>query len=532
MGSRAKFFALTAFIAVVSSVCYGATITGTVKGPDGAAVSGTFVQAQNTKSKMTFMGLSDSQGHYRVENVLAGDYRITTRAVGYRSDPQTGISLTADQNTSIDIALTKSPVRWNEISVYQASKLWPASPAKDKIFANCFTCHAFQTRMASVRRDEDGWKDRVAFMRTAMKFGLEDRVNDQDADMIAGYLNSLFGPDSVLPKSPEDSPAYKDTLRPFAPEAMNIKYVEYDMPGPSRMPFSAAPDKNGYIWIPNFGIANKITRLDPKTGEMKDFSIPNIGTGSVHSAVPAPDGSVWLTEQGPNKIAKWDPATQQITEYQDQFNPGKLSYAGGTKHTLRFDAGGNVWSSGYPLTRFDPETKKYTRFDNVPGTYDVKEDKDGNIWFTRLDTAQIGMVDWKTQKVSMWTPPTPKSFPRRIDIDSKGIVWFAEYTSGKMGRFDPKTQQFKEYVLPGAQPTPYGLGIDANDKIWYASYNLDVLGCFDPVTGKTVEYPFPHSENTIREFFRDDQGRMWYGTPSNNKVGYFMPPVSAQRASK
>ena len=42
------------------------------------------------------------------------------------------------------------------------------------------------------------------------------------------------------------------------------------------MPFSAAPDKNGFMWIPNFGVANKITRLDPKTGAMTDYSVPNL----------------------------------------------------------------------------------------------------------------------------------------------------------------------------------------------------------------------------------------------------------------
>ena len=61
-------------------------------------------------------------------------------------------------------------------------------------------------------------------------------------------------------------------------------YVEDDMPGPSRMPFSAAPAKDGSVWIPNFGIGNKITRLDPKTGEMQDFPVPNVGTAAVHSA--------------------------------------------------------------------------------------------------------------------------------------------------------------------------------------------------------------------------------------------------------
>jgi streptogramin lyase len=36
-----------------------------------------------------------------------------------------------------------------------------------------------------------------------------------------------------------------------------------------------------------------------------------------HSAVPAAGGSVWLTEQGSNKLGRWDPITREITEYQD-----------------------------------------------------------------------------------------------------------------------------------------------------------------------------------------------------------------------
>jgi virginiamycin B lyase len=529
MNTRNTCLTLMTLIACISSASYGATISGTVKGPDGAALEGVFVQAQNKKTNMTFMVLSDSQGHYRLEKLPAGDYKLSTKVTGYRGDPLTGVNLTADQIASLDMSLRKSPVRWNEVSIYQVGKLWPASPVKDKIFSTCFTCHGFQTRIASVQRDAEGWRSRVQYMQVSMKFGLADRLNDQQADDIATYLTSLFSEDSVLPRSPEQAPGYKDTVRPISGDAMNIAYVEYDMPSSGRMPFSAAPDKNGYFWIPNFGVANKISRLDPNTGEMQDFLVPNNGTAAVHSAVPAADGSVWLTEQGSNKFGQWDPHTQKITEFQDAYLPGKLGYGAGSKHTLRFDPDGNVWASGNPLTRLDRKTKKITRFDDILAAYDVKEDNNGNIWFTRPDTSQIGMVDWKTLKVSLWTPPTPKSFPRRMEIDTDGIVWFGEFNAGKIGRFDPKTQTFTEYPLPGPEPTPYGLGIDADHHIWYSSYNMDVLGRFDPKTGKTVEYPFPHSENTIREFIRDAQGRMWYGSPSNDKVGYFTLTPSAEQ---
>src|SRR6202142_756085 len=310
MRSQSRALAFASLIAFFGSVCSGATITGTVKGTEGAPFQGAFVEAQNTKTRITVTVLSDSHGQYRIEKLPPGEYRLQVRTVGLRTDPRTGVNLASDKKATYDFALQKGMVRWSDISLSQAKQLWPPAKGKDLIFRNCSTCHGFQSRMAEVTRDADGWRDRVEFMRTTMHFSLAS-MTDQDASDVASYLTSLFGPDSVLPKSPADMPGYKDTVRPFSSESLNIVYVEYEMPAPNRMPFAAAPDKNGYMWIPDFGVANKITRLDPKTGDMQDFPVPHVGTAAVHSAVPAADGSVWLTEQGPNKLGRWDPITKK-----------------------------------------------------------------------------------------------------------------------------------------------------------------------------------------------------------------------------
>jgi hypothetical protein len=182
----------------LTASCYGATVSGTVKGPDGVPVQGAFVQAQNTKTKMSFFVLSDRQGHYRVDKLPAGEYRVQIKSTGLRGDPKNGVTLTEDQNASLDFALQTGPVRWNELSIYQAKQLWPEEKAKKTIFTDCFICHGFQTRMASVRRDADGWADRVQFMRDSMHFSLSYRINDQDAAEISAYLNKLYGSDSTF----------------------------------------------------------------------------------------------------------------------------------------------------------------------------------------------------------------------------------------------------------------------------------------------------------------------------------------------
>src|SRR5260370_33452902 len=114
MRSKPKFLALVGLGLFFAASCYGATVSGTVKGPDGAPVEGAFIQAQNTKTKMSFFVLSDRQGHYSVEKLPAGDYPGQGKAKGFPPDPQSGVALTAEPDLSREFALPTGIARWNQ----------------------------------------------------------------------------------------------------------------------------------------------------------------------------------------------------------------------------------------------------------------------------------------------------------------------------------------------------------------------------------------------------------------------------------
>ena len=251
------------------SFSYGATITGSVKGPDGAPFMGAFVIAENTQNRITVSVLSDKDGRYRIERSAGGKYSFRIRAIGYQSDPQNGVNLSDKQNISFDFSLQKGTVRWSDLTLYQGKQLLPKTNGRDVLFQNCFVCHGFQTRMASTIRDEDGWRDRVNYMRQNMDLG--SRFTDDKADAVVSYLTSTFGPDSTKPKSPADMPEYKNMVRSFSDQAMNIVYVEYDVSGSKGLPWSAAPDSDGNLWIPYYGRGNEVARLNPKTAEVTHF---------------------------------------------------------------------------------------------------------------------------------------------------------------------------------------------------------------------------------------------------------------------
>src|SRR6266849_1735829 len=195
MRSVNKLLAFVTFLILFSTSAFAATVTGTVKGPDGTPFEGAFVQTVNAKTKISVSVLSDKQGRYRVENLPAGEYQVRVRAVGFTTDPHSAVTLTADQNISFEFALKQGTVRWSDLNLYQGKKLMPEGTGKETLSTNCYICHGFQTRMAAVRRDEDGWRDRVNYMRTAMAFQLSERFTDDKANEVISYLNTVFGQD-------------------------------------------------------------------------------------------------------------------------------------------------------------------------------------------------------------------------------------------------------------------------------------------------------------------------------------------------
>jgi virginiamycin B lyase len=503
---------LLCILALSGSAALAATIAGSVKGPDGSAFKGAFVEAQNTQSKVTFNTLSHADGAYRIENLPPGSYNLQIRAVGYKGDPRPGLNLAADQHASFDFNLQKGLVRWTDLSIYQGTTLLPDGPGKTKLTTACFACHGFQSRMASTVRDESGWRDRVRYMRTTFGY-LLGGVDDQDADNVVAYLTKEFGPDSDLPRSPADLPEYASVKQDFSDSAMRINYVTFEMPGSNRFPGASTPERDGkvYIWTYN---QHRFAVLDPKTAKVTEYLIPGVDQASNHSTRLAPDGSVWFTEQAQNVIGRLDPATNEIATYTDNV-PGR-------RHTMVIDSKGVVYSTGEPLAKFDPKTKEFTNYPEVPSAYGLVTDAQDTVWFSEFKKdGKIGKIDPATNKVTKYALPTADAYPRRMHFDTKGILWICEYRAGKIASFDPKTNAFNEYDLPGPDATPYAMNIDKKGHIWYSSMDTDIVGELDPSTGHVTKYPFVYPENGMRDFFMDADGNMWWGSQPNNHVGYF-----------
>ena len=542
-----RAFLLSLLPALIGQAAWAGTIVGRVTGPDGAPFRAAFVRIQNVTTKITVMVLSDSRGRYWADNLDPGTYQVWATSIGYKSNPARRKDVAVEETSRLvlDFAMQQTPVEWSQLTKYQAGMLLPPAHGngKDVLIQQCFNCHAFGKIGAVGRHDLNGWKDEIDVMRLTRVARIKPEVTNE----VAGYLAAAFGPDSPTPESPAELPGYaavKHDRAAFAEDALNIMYVDYELTGdPRDRPGTARPDKDGMLWLE---MSAGLSRLNPKTGEVKTWRLNNLTSNFIHEVLPTADGSVWLTLEAQGGLARFDTRTEKFEVYIDQEandrfdlakpvqrdpndpfpnlpNPAGNQGGGARSHTAVADHEGNIWVSGRPLKKFDVGTGRYTYFNaEVPDSYGIAFDRTGNIWFAQFnarDHQDIGMVDVKTKQVTQFQPPAGVT-PRRLKIDSKGVVWIGDYFGGSLTRFDPATGKFTVFKLPGPMPTPYGIEVDRDDNVWYASMYTDVMGRLDPRSGKVTEYPSPYGERGTRDLVLDAEGRIWYGAQPYFKAGY------------
>ena len=238
------------------------------------------------------------------------------------------------------------------------------------------------------------------------------------------------------------------TLATFAAAGtLNVEIKEYDVPTPKSRPHDPALAPDGSLWYTGQG-ANKLGRLDPKTGEFKEYPLKTPGSGA-HGLVADKDGNIWFTAISAGYIGKLDPKSGGITEYRP---------SGGTN--------------------IDPHTPVL--------------DHEGILWFTNQETNLIGRLDPKTGKMTLAKVPTPHAVPYGIVVLPNNTPLFCEFGTNKVATIDPETMKIQEYILPASGARPRRLALAPDGSIFYTDYARGYLGHFDPAAGKLLkEWPSP-----------------------------------------
>src|ERR1700739_740977 len=93
----------------------------------------------------------------------------------------------------------------------------------------------------------------------------------------------------------------------------NVTIKEYEVPTPKSRPHDPARAPDGALWYTGQG-ANKLGRLDPSTGAFKEYPLETPRSGP-HGLVPDSHGNIWFTAIAAGYVGRLDPSTGDVKEY-------------------------------------------------------------------------------------------------------------------------------------------------------------------------------------------------------------------------
>ena len=506
-----------------------AALSGRVSSTEEGPMEGVLVTARRAESTIAVTVVSDEQGRYRfpAERLQPGHYAISTRAVGYDLDGPNTVDIGAQKDAVADLKLHKTMNLSMQLTNAEWIESVPGTPEQKSSLRNCVTCHTLQRPIRSTH-DADEFVEVQKRMAGYVNQSIPERpqvrlaerlANQQEVGEEGGQVRqqqnlqkmAQFLAGINLSKGPEWSYPLKTFARPKG-RATHVIITEYDLPKPTRQPHDVIVDADGMAWYISFG-EQVIGRLDPKTGTTTEFPVPVLKPGSPVGELalrPDQDGNFWVGMMYQGAAAKFDPKTAKFQTFSLPAEDNKDYTQINQVDAMHSKVDGKVWvqdAGEYSLRQLDPVTGKFKVYRPFPAPspniYDVISDSQNNAYFTVFGADQIGEIDAKTGKTTLFKTPTPNSSPRRGSIDSHDHLWFAEFRGNKIGMFDPQTQHFQEWTPPTPWAQPYDVVSDKNGEAWAGSLFTDRVTRLDPKTGQMTDYLLPRSTN-IRRVFVDN----------------------------
>ncbi|MGA8621626.1 MAG: hypothetical protein WB660_24280 [Candidatus Sulfotelmatobacter sp.] len=301
---------------------------------------------------------------------------------------------------------------------------------------------------------------------------------------------------------------------------LNVQIQEYEVPTAKSRPHDPAVAPDGSLWYTGQG-ANKLGRLDPKTGEFKEYALKTSNSGP-HGLVADKDGNIWFTAISAGYVGKLNPKSGEIAEYRPE---------DGTEidpHTPVFDHDGILWFTNEETNyvgRLDPKNGKMTLV-KVPTTHAVPYGivilPNNMPFFCEFGANKLASVDPGTMKIREYGLPAAGARPRRLALAPDGTIYYTDYARGYLGHFDPLSGKLlKEWASPGGEESePYGIAITKDGDVWYSESGVkpNTLVRFDPKSESFSTKVIPSGGGTVRNMVAASDGRLYLACSGVNKV--------------
>ncbi len=218
-------------------------------------------------------------------------------------------------------------------------------------------------------------------------------------------------------------------------------------------------------------------KLDPKTGAVTEYPLPDPEARDAHSLVFDQSGILWFTVQQANRIGRLDPKTGTI----------KL------------------------LTSPTPNSRPYG----------IQVNSKGVPILVEFGANKIAAVDPKTLEIREWMLPDPGARPRRLAIAPDDTIWYTDFARGFLGQLDPATGKVREWQSPsGPNSQPYGI-VFTKGALWYSESfaKPNTVVRFDPKAETFQSWAIPGGGDIVRNMDVTRDGNPVLANSLVNEVG-------------
>lgn len=261
--------------------------------------------------------------------------------------------------------------------------------------------------------------------------------------------------------------------------------------------------------------ANKIGRLDPRSGRIEEFEVPTAGSRP-EGIVAGRDYWVTFAESRAGKIGRFQEYTREFREF---------PVGSGVDPNMPILLGKDIYFTARRanlIGRLDPASGEVTTF-AIPTAWAmpsaIKRGPLGALYFCEFGAGRIGRFDPQNGHFQDYLTLTADSGPRRLSFAGNRI-YFTEYKAGRIGRFDIASGNFTEWACPGGPHShPYGIVADQAGMVWYEETATGTIVRMDPRSGRFISLRLPWPGAIVRDIAPSPDGDLWMALSGADRIG-------------
>ncbi|MGZ9898248.1 Vgb family protein [Shewanella gaetbuli] len=308
----------------------------------------------------------------------------------------------------------------------------------------CSACHSTGNLQRSSGYDKAQWQTLISYM-------LDSSTNPQLAEQLSEFLSNKY-------------PVNSNRVSKVVNGDIKLQFKHWQVPTLGQRARDPVQGRDGIIWwVGQWG--NILGRLDPVSGEMKEYPLPQ-GTFP-HSVTLDANLTPWFLGNKNGTVGYLDLKTEQFKVFN---MPDKNAR--------------------------DPHTGVF--------------DKNGILWFTLQHSNMIGRLNPNTADIQLVSLPTANSRPYGIKIDSNGTPWVSCNGTNCLIKVDKSSMALTEITLPDVNSHSRRLAISPDDMVFYVDSGMGRLGRYNPKTGTITQWDTPSGQNSHPYAVEYADGAIWF----------------------